>query len=467
MVLNSLEMRWEGVAIGKDLIEKARSFEPDIVLIDLLDHIVDDESLIPLLRNLRKEMAGPIVMLGLNGWRRVQRHLLGEGPVFGFSMLPNRDRLIREIARAISPNGSLDGRYESQESDSGGVALPLVDSIDGKNRIDYKTTSVEPAQDLNTVKQMRKWLQGSWSRELPDKTKYLYLGATKAGQPLDVGHCIGGKYEIIGYLRQGGMADIYKAKIVGSDTVCALKLLPFQFLRDREMVQRFRQEASEARKLEHPNITRILDYSEDSSNHYLIMELATGWKTPEGQIALDVGNLDKPMDLPTVVAIIKQACKGLDYIHHKGIIHRDIKPGNILLFDGCQVKLSDFGIARSLETISLTMTGMLIGTPEYMSPEQGDGDRDLAPASDIYSLGVVMYEMLIGNSPFKRKTSLATMVAHINEPAPIPQELNPAVPDTLQSIVLKCLSKSKDQRFKSAVELYQELDKHFGDEDKL
>jgi serine/threonine-protein kinase len=190
------------------------------------------------------------------------------------------------------------------------------------------------------------------------------------------------------------------------------------------------------------------------------MELATGWKTSKGNGALDVETLPKPIKLSTAMAIIKQTCRGLDYIHGQGFIHRDIKPANLLLFDGGQVKLSDFGIARTWDSISLTVTGMLVGTPEYVSPEQIEGKKDLTPAADIYSLGVMMFEILTGISPFKRKTSLATIAAHLNEPAEIPSQLRFRIPDEIQNMVFKCLKKSADQRFTSVDELCQEIDKY-------
>jgi HD-like signal output (HDOD) protein/tRNA A-37 threonylcarbamoyl transferase component Bud32 len=458
MILKSLDFEWEGVVIGRDLIEKASSFEPDILFIDVNDHVVDEESLISIFGNLSKKMKGPIVMFGLNDWRRVKKNLMWEGPVLGFSMLPGRNRLIQKISSTISLNGEFNGQSESHESDFGDDSQPVADYTGERERLEHGMTGGADLKDQKTLKQMRTWLQGSWGKQLPDKTTLVFTKPPETEQPLDVGHRIG-RYEIVEYLGRGGMADIYKVKTTNSDKPYALKLLPFHFLRDQKMIERFRQEASKTIRLNHPNVTKILDYGEDPENHYLIMELATGWKTTDGRILLDVGNLHKPLDIKVALAIVKQACAGLEYIHNQGLIHRDIKPENLLLFDGGKIKLSDFGIARSLDKTSMTMTGMLIGTPEYMSPEQGEEDKDLTPASDVYSLGVVMYEILTGRSPFRRKTSLATMIAHIHEQATLPQNINDSIPEAVSDIVLKCLNKSQDQRFSSATELHRAIDK--------
>src|SRR5262249_19418972 len=157
-----------------------------------------------------------------------------------------------------------------------------------------------------------------------------------------------------------------------------LKLLPFQLLSDRAAVQRFRQEAAQARGLTHPNVTRVLGYGEDLVDHYLVMELAAGWPRG-GQVALDAGELPLPLPVGEALEIARQACEALDHVHRQGMVHRDVKPGNLLLFDGGLVKLADFGIARSAEAVTLTLTGLAVGTPEYMSPEQADGTRELTP----------------------------------------------------------------------------------------
>jgi serine/threonine protein kinase len=338
----------------------------------------------------------------------------------------------------------------------GAVHLFRFNKIE-KGAVEYTAANGHLLRDSSAGAELIGRLRGGWSVSLRHKAKYLSVENEETWQQLPAGHRIKNKYEIVSHLRRGGMADVYKARIIGEDTLVALKLLPFQFLSDRKMIQRFRQEANQALKLKHPNITRVLDYGEELSDHYLVMELADGWQATDGSIWLDVGELPKPMAVATAVAILKSICDGLDYIHQQGIIHRDIKPGNLLLFADGQVKLADFGIARSRETITLTLTGLTMGTPEYMSPEQAEGGKELTPASDIYSLGVVAYELLTGQSPFKRSSPLATAYAHLHAQVPKFQQWNLAIPDALQRIVLKSLDKEPRNRFRSARDLYNAL----------
>ncbi|MDQ3704612.1 MAG: serine/threonine protein kinase [Chloroflexota bacterium] len=328
----------------------------------------------------------------------------------------------------------------------------------GKKSVEYITSSGHKLRDEGApVADLLTLIKSSWAVKLRHKAKYIYIESSESWQRLAVGTRVGGKYEVLQHLRRGGMADVYKVKCIDDGAVLALKLLPFQFLSDYTMVQRFRKEAMQAAELDHPNIARIVDQGEDLVDHYLVMELADGWITADGEVALDVGDLVKPLDQATVFSIIKQACEGLHYIHQQGIVHRDIKPGNLLLFELGRVKLTDFGIARSREEITLTLTGLNMGTPEYMSPEQAEGTKELTPASDIYSLGVVMYEMLTGKSPFKRATPLATMYAHRHDPVPNLAAVIPSVDRSLQWVLMRCLAKDPGRRFRSASELYKQL----------
>lgn len=330
-----------------------------------------------------------------------------------------------------------------------------------RNRIEYVATGGHRLSDATAFADLRNLFQGPWGMQpgVRQRAKYLCLEFSDSWQQRAAGDAVAGKYQIVQHLRRGGMADVYEAKAPDNESR-ALKLLPFQFLSDQKMIHRFRQEAMQARSLEHPNITRVFDYGEDLVDHYLVMELADGWQSDAGNIALDVGELPKPLNEDRVLAIIKQACEGLDYIHSQRIIHRDIKPGNLLLFADQRVKVGDFGIARSHESITLTMTGLAMGTPEYMSPEQAEGRRDLSFASDIYSLGVVIYELLAGQPPFKRSTPLATAVAHLRDPVPSLTQANPKVLPELERIVMKCLEKEPADRYESVRGLYQELDRY-------
>jgi HD-like signal output (HDOD) protein len=459
IVLNSIGLESESAGFGSDLVDKSWALNPDFVLIDLMGQQIKGQELVSLLRRIRDRVKSPIMLFGTDSRIGLPKDLLEKGAISSFSMLPCRNRLIQEFARGNASN-VMPGLYDDPASDKGTVNLACLKSSDDQERTHSAIDDCNETQQFQALTQAGTACQDLWERPLRHKSKYLHLEPMISEQRLDNGHYIGDKYQVIEHLCRGGMADIYKVKLTGSNHIYALKFLPFQMMRDPKTVQRFWQEAAKISRLNHPNVIRIVDHSEDFANHYFVMELATGWKTSKGNGALDVENIPKPIKLSTALAIIKQACNGLDYIHRQGFIHRDIKPANLLLFDGGQVKLSDFGIARSWDSISLTATGMLVGTPEYVSPEQIEGLKDLTPAADIYSLGVMMFEMLTGISPFKRKTSLATIAAHVNEPAEFPSKKISHIPVDIQNLVLKCLKKSVDQRFTSVGELCQEIDKH-------
>jgi serine/threonine-protein kinase len=340
----------------------------------------------------------------------------------------------------------------------GAVHLFRFDRLE-KTRLECVATGGHRLKSPAAGAQLQILLKGSRGIPLRHQAKYLALagyGVTR--DKLPKGTLINRKYEVVDHLRTGGMSDVYKVVAPGKGGFLAIKLLPYHFLRDPKMLARFRVEAATAQDLDHPNITRVLDYGETDEDHYLVMELAPGWPTDEGRLALDASELPTPLPPPQTVAIIKQACEALDLLHARRIIHRDIKPANLLLFDEGRVKLTDFGIADSRESMSLTSTGLTMGTPEYMSPEQANGEEDLRPASDLYSLGLVMYELLTGKLPFKRRTPRATALARLQEPVPDAKTANSAVPDALARIVSKCLERNVSNRFRSAAELCQALE---------
>jgi hypothetical protein len=325
-----------------------------------------------------------------------------------------------------------------------------------KNRLEYVAGNRHRLRDARAAADLHALLQGPGAVPSRRGARYLFLGAAGPQDRLPPGHRLKGKYEIVELLRSGGMAQVYRVRCLDTGAAAALKLLPYQFLSDRSLVQRFRDEVKLLRGLDHPNIARVLDADEDLADHFLVLELADGWQTAAGR-ALDAGELPRPLPVAEAVAIVRQACEALGYIHGRHLIHRDVKPGNLLLFDGGLVKLTDFGVARTREALSLTLTGLAVGTPEYMAPEQAEGTRDLTPAADLYALGVVLYELLTGVSPFRRKTPLASAHAHLyDRPAP-PRQLNEAIPDALQAVVLRCLEKAPERRLRSARELYDAL----------
>ncbi|MDQ5867774.1 MAG: protein kinase [Chloroflexota bacterium] len=345
------------------------------------------------------------------------------------------------------------------DSDCDSIHLFQFERI-GNRGIEYISSEGHQLRDKAAGSDLMMLLNVNRSIHLRYKGKYLYLEPDASWEKLPRGHIIDGKYRVIEHLRRGGMSDVYKVQVIGSSETYAVKLLPFHLLSDHSVMQRFRQEAIHALSLEHPNIVGVVDYGEDLVDHYLVMELAPGWKLEDSRTALDVGDLIKPLSASEVLLILKQVCEGLHYIHKAGIIHRDITPRNLLLFEGKHVKLADFGIARSREAVTMTMTGLSMGTPEYMSPEQAEGTRLLSPASDIYSLGVVTYEMLTGISPFKRIAPLATMHAHLYEtPLPLTNHV-PSISPTLQRIVMRCLDRNPKKRFPSAQKLYEALNEY-------
>ena len=260
-----------------------------------------------------------------------------------------------------------------------------------------------------------------------------------------------GQYRIVAPLGRGGMATVYKAYQAGMDRYVAIKVLPDQHASDPNFLSRFRQEAKVIANLEHPNILPVYDYGEAEGYPYLVMRLVEGGT---------LSDLLKGTPLPPdkIRTIISQVGEALDYAHAHGVIHRDIKPGNVLVDKGMHCLLTDFGIAKIVEgNAQFTVTGNFIGTPQYASPEQGLG-QTLDGRSDIYSLGVILYEMATGKQPFDAETPIAVMVKHVHEPLPLPRTLNPAIPASLEKVLVKALAKDPRDRYATAGEMVRILD---------
>ncbi len=328
------------------------------------------------------------------------------------------------------------------EPGCGAVHLFRFEKLDSR-RLECEAAAGHRLRDATAGAELQHLLQGGSG--IRRQAKYLSIQGLSSGmQQLPPGSVIDQKYEIVRHLRRGGMADVYEVRRGAGGEHVALKLLPYQFLRDPTMLHRFRQEVKQASDLNHPHITRVLESGESLEDHYLVMELAGGWAGAgmDGCTALDVSDLPKPLAEQDALAIVAQACDGLAYLHSQGIVHRDIKPANLLLFDGKEVKLADFGIARSREAMTLTTTGLPVGTPEYMSPEQAEAHDELTPATDVYALGVVLYELLTGTSPFKRKTPMATALARLQGPVPDPKAAKPELSDACCGIVRQCLART-------------------------
>jgi hypothetical protein len=260
-----------------------------------------------------------------------------------------------------------------------------------------------------------------------------------------------GPYQIVAPLGKGGMGIVYKAYQPALTRYVALKVLPQRYTDDPTFVGRFWQEARAAAKLEHPHILPIYDYGEYEGYHYIAMQLVR-----DGSLAqLLHGN---PLLLEQIGYIIAQVSGALDYAHSREVIHRDVKPDNILISRQSGCMLTDFGIAKLLEsTAHLTEIGTSIGTPTYMSPEQIRGDEDVDGRSDIYSLGVVLYEMATGRPPFEGPNSQAIQWKHLNEPPRPPRSLNSMLPERVAAVILKALAKNRAERHASAGAMAQDL----------
>jgi serine/threonine-protein kinase len=259
-----------------------------------------------------------------------------------------------------------------------------------------------------------------------------------------------GPYEVREQIGQGGMATVYRAYQTSLNRYVAIKVLPTWMAQDSQFVQRFRQEALAAGGLRHPNILAILDAGTFEGQHYIVMDYVSGG-TLADHFRRNALSPDQAGDL------IAQVADALDYAHRRGIVHRDIKPSNILMDEDGRPLLADFGIAQAMGSgPRLTQTNTSVGTPEYMSPEQSQGER-VDGRSDIYSLGIVLYQMLTGRVPFQSTTPVATLYQVVHEPPPPPRLLNPAIPAYLESIVLRCLAKQPEQRFATAKELADAL----------
>jgi len=261
-----------------------------------------------------------------------------------------------------------------------------------------------------------------------------------------------GRYEIIGELGQGAMGIVYKAKDPLIDRVVAIKTINLnQAMDEREEYEaRFYQEARAAGRLSHHNIVTIYDVGKSGDVAYIAMEFL------EGRELRDVLNKKSVLPLGQVLDIVAQVAQGLAYAHEHGIVHRDVKPSNIMIQKEGHVKITDFGIARMASAAVRTQTGMVLGSPKYMSPEQVMG-KLTDQRSDIFSLGTMLYEMLTGRPPFSGENVNAIMYQTLNASPPQPSSLNPAVPDMLNFIVAKALAKKMDERYQNAKEFADDL----------
>jgi len=265
-----------------------------------------------------------------------------------------------------------------------------------------------------------------------------------------VGRVLGDRYEVLEKIGGGGMALVYKARCRLLNRFVAIKVLRPEFTEDEEFVKKFRREAQSAASLSHPNIVGIYDVGTENNNYYIVMEYIKGQTLKE--LIKSKGSLG--VEYATNIAI--QICYALDHAHKNHIVHRDIKSHNILIKEDNSVKVTDFGIARAVSSSTITNTGNVIGSVHYFAPEQARGGYT-DEKSDIYSLGVVMYEMLTGRLPFEGETPIAVALKHIQEELLPPSKINTRIPKAIEAIILKCMEKEVLKRYSSASEIINDL----------
>jgi len=266
---------------------------------------------------------------------------------------------------------------------------------------------------------------------------------------LEVGGSLaGGRYRLLKLLGEGGVAIVFKARDEELDEEIAIKVFTRPTAQE-SLVTRFKEELKFSRQLTHPNIIRLYDFGVDHGHRYITMELLEGTDLQE--------KLGRPLDLDLGLHYLIQACNGLHAAHEQGAIHRDVKPSNMFVLKDETLKIMDFGIAKWRRTAGLTQEGSIAGTPEYMSPEQIHNFSGVTQSTDLYAIGVMAFEMFTGELPFDDEELMALLMMHAHDPPPMPSEKNPAIPENLEAVILRCLEKEPENRFASCAALANAL----------
>src|ERR1700678_3022511 len=253
-----------------------------------------------------------------------------------------------------------------------------------------------------------------------------------------------GRYELRSQVARGGTAQVYLARDLMLDRPVALKVLYPELSTNTSFVERFRREAQAAANLSHPNIVPIFDWGESDNTYFIVMEYV------DGEPLSSIIRTQAPLDPEQAASIASDIAKALSYAHRHGVVHRDVKPGNVLITSDGQVKVTDFGIARAMNSDEqVTQTGLVMGTATYFSPEQAQG-FEVDGRSDVYSLGVVLYEMTTGRAPFSGENPVSIAYQHVREQPTPPRTLNPSLPAALEAIILQSMAKLPAQRYASA-----------------
>jgi serine/threonine protein kinase len=265
-----------------------------------------------------------------------------------------------------------------------------------------------------------------------------------------IGKSLSNRYRIDELLGQGGMSAVYKATDPNLKRVVAIKIIHPHLSNDSDFVKRFEEEATAVAQLRNPGIIQVFDFNRDDDVYYMVLEFVPGETLQEHLARLhDSG---RKLAIKSAIEYVAEVCDALDYAHQRGMIHRDIKPANLMLNVTGQVILMDFGIAKIVGGQRHTATGAVVGTAMYMSPEQIRGTH-VDSRTDIYSLGVTLFEMVSGRPPFEADSAMTLMMMHVNDPVPDPKELNPEVPDDLVAVIRKALAKDPNARFQTAAQM--------------